>query len=107
MMFPEHTSAQGQSPLSSPGQYRQNVGKSGERLPDQHGHYTHELPEYTSEAFSQWLIRLVPLVYGALIGGLGDHLAIGLVIGGAISLAFDFSMDDDSLLRSARRLLFR
>jgi hypothetical protein len=46
------------------------------------------------------LVRLVPLVFGALLGGLADSTAIGLFVAMAVSLAFDWSMEDKSLVRA-------
>ncbi len=65
----------------------------------------HEIPEHTAEAASRALTRLVPLVYGVLLGVTGDILAIGLLVGGIGSLAFDLSMDQHSLARPFARQL--
>lgn len=66
---------------------------------DQRPHYSHELPEEASEATSRALVRVVPLAYGALLGGLSDNLPLGLAAGGAVSIAFDLSMGRDSMVR--------
>ena len=70
-----------------------------------HGRYTHELPEETNEALSRALVRIVPLVFGALLGSLGDSVAIGVSAALAISLAFDWSMEEHSIVRRVFRRL--
>jgi len=70
-----------------------------------HGKYTHELPEETTEAISRALVRIVPLAYGTLLGSLADSTAIGLTAALAISLAFDWSMEEHSIVRGVFRRL--
>ena len=66
----------------------------------------HEIPEHTAEAVSRLLTRVVPLVYGTLLGLTGGSLHVGVLIGALGSLAFDLSMDGHSLARPvARRLV--
>lgn len=65
----------------------------------------HELPEHTAEAVSRFLTRLVPLIYGALLGATGGNLALGLLAGIVASTAFDLSMADHSLARPVARRL--
>jgi len=66
---------------------------------DQYAHHTHELPEDSAEASSRALVRIVPVAYGGLLGGLADNLALGLAGGMALGGAFDLFMGDKSLLR--------
>lgn len=70
---------------------------------DQHVEYTHELSEGTAEAVSRVLIRLVPLIYGGLLGHLGGQMALGLLLGFAFAAAFDLYMGDKSVLRTRGR----
>ncbi len=73
---------------------------------DQYVHYSHELPDETSEAASRGLIRFVPIAYGALLGALADNLAVGLSIGALLSAALDLAMGEDSIVRPFSRRLF-
>ena len=48
-----------------------------------HARYTHQLSEEDTEAVSRWLVRVVPLVFGAMLGvfaaiGLG-RFALGML----------------------------
>ena len=70
---------------------------------DQHVEYTHELPEGTAEAVSRALIRIVPLIYGGLLGHLGGNMALGLLLGFASAAAFDLYMGNKSILRNHGR----
>jgi hypothetical protein len=67
---------------------------------DQYVEYTHELPEDTSEATSRSLIRVVPLAYGGLLGGLADNMLLGMAVGATACAAFDLHMGENSLFRS-------
>jgi predicted lipid-binding transport protein (Tim44 family) len=66
---------------------------------DRYVHYTHQMPDETAEASARVLIRLVPLMYGALMGGLYGHLAAGLLLGLVPSLALDYRMGGKSLIQ--------
>jgi hypothetical protein len=70
-----------------------------------HGH--HELSESAAESISRLLIRLVPCVYGGLLGYLGGVLVPGLIVGILASLVFDLAMGRHSLLRRLRCCLPR
>ena len=70
---------------------------------DRYAHHTHDLPDESSEASSRALIRVVPLVYGALLGGLADSMFLGFSSGMVLSVAFDLSMGGNSMVRSLFR----
>jgi len=70
---------------------------------DRFARHTHELPNESSEATSRALIRVVPLAYGALLGGLADSLLLGLSAGVILSAAFDLWMGANSLVLSLLR----
>lgn len=56
---------------------------------------------------SRLLIRLLPIAFGILLGSIADNLAIGLVAAIAVSLSFDLSMEDGSIVRALYRYLRR
>ena len=66
---------------------------------DRHVHNTHELSDDATEASTRVLIRVVPMVYGALLGALADHPIPGLLAGFTLTLALDLRMGPDSLFR--------
>ncbi len=70
---------------------------------DQYVEYSHELPEGSAEAVSRLLIRIVPLIYGGLLGHLADHMGFGLLLRFASATAFDLYMRDKSILRTHGR----
>ena len=70
---------------------------------DQYVHYTHQMSDETAEASARLLIRLVPLVYGALMGGLYGNLPAGLLLGLVASLALDYRMGRKSLIQPVMR----
>lgn len=74
---------------------------------DQYVRYSHELPEFSTEAASRMLIRGVPLIYGGLLGDLIDVMPFGLGLGLALSAAFDVNMGRHSLLRGLYRRFVR
>lgn len=67
---------------------------------DQFGQYTHRLSDDAAEASTRVLVRLVPLAYGALLGGLAGDMLLGLSAGLALCIAFDLYMGRRSLVRS-------
>ena len=80
------------------------AGASGQhRHHDQYVHYTHQMSDETAEASARVLIRLVPLVYGALMGGLYGNLPAGLLLGLVASLALDYRMGGKSLIQPVLR----
>ncbi|MBT8430276.1 MAG: hypothetical protein KJN79_10230 [Gammaproteobacteria bacterium] len=79
------------------------VAPSNRAHHDRYARHTHELPEESSEATSRALIRVVPLVYAVLLGGLADSLLLGLSAGVILSAAFDLSMGAKSLVLSLLR----
>lgn len=64
---------------------------------DRHVQYSHEMSDETAEASSRTLIRIVPLVYGALLGGLIDDILLGVSLGMVLSIALDSRMGRQSL----------
>jgi hypothetical protein len=70
-----------------------------------HARYTHQLSEEDTEAVSRWLVRVVPLVFGAMLGSLAHNTAIGLLAAVAVSLAFDLSMEGNSIALGLYRRL--
>jgi hypothetical protein len=78
---------------------------SGDPQPhqDQYVHYTHEMTNDTAEASARALMRIVPLAYGVLLGGLTESMFLGLSVGLALSLAADVAMADKSIFRGLFR----
>jgi hypothetical protein len=77
---------------------------SHERLrQDHYVHYTHQMSDEAAEAWARALIRLVPLVYGALVGGFYGNLPAGLLLGLVVSLALDYRMWHNSFSRPLLR----
>lgn len=75
---------------------------------DQYVHYTHELPALGAESATRVLVRVVPLIYGALLGHLIGAITVGIALGAVLSMAFDIGMGQDSLLRGLyRRIVTR
>jgi hypothetical protein len=70
-----------------------------------HAQYTHQLSEEETEAVSRWLVRVVPLVFGVMMGSLANNTAIGLSAALAVSLAFDLSMEGNSIVLGLFRRL--
>ena len=70
---------------------------------DQYVEYSHELPEGAAEAVSRVLVRIVPLIYGGLLGHLGGRMGLGLLLGFVSAAAFDLYMGDKSMLRAQGR----
>ena len=67
---------------------------------DVYANNNHELSDDTSAASARALIRIVPLAYGGLLGGLADSASLGLLSGLTISVAFDLFMGDNSAVRA-------
>ena len=72
---------------------------------DQHAHYSHELSEGVTDAFSRAISRLVPLIYGAIMGVVSEHLVVGLAVSLLITMVLDLSMGEQSLFRNMARLI--
>lgn len=66
----------------------------------QHAHYSHEMPDETKEASGRFVLRVVPLLYGVLLGGLTDNLAAGVCLGALVSFGLDLSMGQTSIFRA-------
>ena len=79
------------------------VEQRGRTHHDRYARHTHDLPDDSSEASSRALVRVVPLAYGALLGGLADSLWLGFAAGLVLSMAFDLNMAENSLVRSLSR----
>ena len=75
----------------------QNTRRNRRR--DQYFHYSHEMPHDTKEASGRVIIRVVPLLYSGMIGGVFDHVIIALSIGALVSVALDLTMGDKSMFR--------
>lgn len=72
---------------------------------DQYAHYSHQMPDDTKEATGRFIVRLVPLLYGVLLGGLSGHLFVGILLGLVGSIGLDLRMGGQSLaLPPARRV---
>lgn len=63
------------------------------------------LSQAGADAASRTLTRIVPLAYGALLGGLSGHLWLGLSAGLLLAGVFDLFMGRTSLLRGGLRWL--
>jgi len=59
--------------------------------------YTHEMPYELKESFGRVIIRLVPLLYGFMFGGLTENMPVSLSIGVLVSTALDLGMGEKSL----------
>ena len=88
---------------SDPDALAPNGKKAARRC--RHAQYTHQLSEEETEAASRWLVRVVPLFFGALLGSLAHNMAIGLLAAVVVSLAFDLSMESDSIALGLYRRL--
>lgn len=60
---------------------------------------TYQMPEAATETASRFLVRVVPLIYGASLGGFANHLWIGLLVGMAITAILDLRLQESSLIR--------
>jgi len=70
------------------------------RSSDRHARLSHQMSEATAEASARFLVRAVPLVYGALLGGLSDHLLLGLLIGFSVTVVLDLRLKIQSVARA-------
>jgi len=61
---------------------------------------THQIPEAAAEKASRFLIRAVPLIYGASLGGFTSHLWLGLSVGITASAMLDLRLKEKSLIRA-------
>ncbi len=74
---------------------------------DQYVQYSHQMTAGTADSSARTLTRLVPLIYGALLGGLVGSVALGMVFGLLMSAALDIRMGDKSIGRPLLRPVFR
>lgn len=61
---------------------------------------TYQKPEAAAETASRILVRVVPLIYGASLGGFTNHLWIGLFVGITITTILDLRLQEGSLIRT-------
>ncbi len=64
---------------------------------DRHAKLTHQIPEATAESSARLLSRALPLAYGFLLGGLSDHLLLGLLAGLAFAVVLDLRLHEHSV----------
>lgn len=78
---------------------------------DQHADLSHKLPAHATESVSRTLLRVVPLIYGALLGATSQNFWFWVSVSLLCSIAFDLYMGRHSivrrLLRGARLLVCR
>jgi len=72
---------------------------------DRYAAYTHQLSDETTATVSRLIVRIVPLISGATLGYLAENVMIGLLAASAVSLAFDLSMEDNSIVLNVYRHL--
>ena len=72
---------------------------------DQYVDYSHEMSHDTYEASGRVIVRIVPLLYSGMIGGIFDHMVAALSIGILVSVALDLTMGNKSLSRPILRPL--
>jgi hypothetical protein len=58
------------------------------------------VPDDSGEAGTRWILRIIPLVHGAVVGHATGELLMGLSGGLAISVVIDLFMGQHSLVRS-------
>ncbi|MCB1725221.1 MAG: hypothetical protein H6959_06950 [Chromatiaceae bacterium] len=83
---------------------RSSPGRDPGRV-DHYAQVARDLPESTAEVVSRMIIRVVPLIYGVLLGLVIDDLALGALAGLALAAALDLAMRERSLLMGALRRL--
>lgn len=86
---------------------RHDVGQMVNAHRDQYVQYSHQMTAGTADSSARTLTRLVPLIYGALLGGLVGSIALGMVFGLLMSAALDMRMGDKSIGRPLLRPVFR
>ena len=64
---------------------------------DRYVRLSHEMPDDTAEASARMLIRTVPMIYGALLGGVLGNMPIGVSMGFALTVGLDMRMGKNSL----------
>ena len=84
------------------------VARRADQTPrrDHYVHYTHEMSDDTAEASARFLIRGVPVVYGALLGGLVGNLFFGVALGAALMIGLDMRMGTQSMFKPLLGRLF-
>lgn len=71
---------------------------------DQYADFSHQLPDDAADASTRVLMRVVPLAYGALVGGLAGKIMLGVASGLTFAAAVDLFMGSQSMLRGLLRL---
>ena len=80
------------------------------REPDHPGpypHHSHAMQDDQADALSRLVARLVPLVFGIMLGAVGDMIVLGAAIGLVGSLAFDLSMEQRSWVRAVLHVIVK
>lgn len=62
--------------------------------------FFHPMSEATADKLGIFLIRVVPLVCGGLLGSHGGHPLLGVLIGLAVAVFFDLQLEQQSLIQS-------
>lgn len=71
----------------------------GRRHEEQHGHYSHQMTEETKEAAGRAVVRIVPVLYGFLLGGLSGDIVLWVLLGSVLAVVIDLKMGEHSLSR--------
>ena len=69
------------------------------RRPDSRARLSHQMSEATADASGRFVVRAVPLLYAALLGGLADSMLFSLSIGMIATIYLDLQMQKQSMLR--------
>ena len=90
------------------------TAESGKGIPqaaaghrDQYVQYSHQMTAGTADSSARTLTRVVPLIYGALLGGLVGSVPLGAVFGLLMTVALDMRMGDKSISRPLLQPVFR
>jgi hypothetical protein len=63
------------------------------------------MPHDVQESIGRFVIRIVPLLYGAMFGTLMDEMPVALAVGALVSAGMDLAMGKRSILRRFGRSL--
>lgn len=92
MFLHQHTHFPSLNVLAHSGLYRRTCS-------DRRADLTHQLSDAATETISRFLVRAVPLIYGATLGELAEHLFFGLTLGLVASAALDLRLKKKSAIR--------